>query len=687
MNPFPRLPASCRKTQHSVAFARIVALLLALGAGFTPSIPSQAAVPEPFLTTEPLLIDEGSEWRPVEALAVRVFLRHSGSATDDVPDAEILVDAGKAWSEAVTLALTGPDGQPVTLPWVRSGNPDSTPPRLTAGNQWSMGFYLAADPTRSLPPGRYSLQSTLEIPTGPGWTGRITSPSAGLNVVPNPTPGSGILVSVVGGESLAPGDPWIVSLALVPPLRTSAEDALRSRYQVTVRDQSDRAMAWTFDPPATPPTLPDLAIMEDVGLGPILVVLPRTATAQAAPGTYELTAQWQAGADGPVVSNRIPVRIQARTAAESMADRRPAVLRRLFAEATALLWRAEFSSTAQITALVARAAPLLVEAERQALENFVAAPRTPDTAAVAAEFFLLSGDFDGARAFAGIALNTWRPLPVTPEQQAALPPPKPPLEFTELLETIELRASRNPGRVLPYLRPALAEVRGFDSGNPDSLAPGEAAWAISARASSEYRSTDYSASQATNAPNVPSHADHPKAWAPRLADSGEEWIELKYSPSLRAAGIHVIQSFNPGAVMRLDVIDESGASATVWTGPDTTVYPPREIGILRASFPPTDQLIAKVRVTLDTRRIAGWNEIDAVRLIAAPSLPPASPELAFQLNPASPGVLTIPAWPAGFRLERATRLVPPDWSPLATNPPATIRLDREAEFLRLRGTP
>lgn len=646
-----------------------------------------AAPPAPSILTLPLLLDDQIPWRPTEALAVRVNLRHAGAESDDVPAEPIVIDAGKPWSEAVSISVTGPDGQPVVLPWIRSGNPETVSLPLSPANQGSMGFFLPEDPTRKLAPGRYTVRTTLEITGGTGWTGRVTSPDAELEVAPPPAPGPGIAAALIGSAALAPGDPWIVSIALLPPVAAGSEDALRSRYQVSVRDDSGRDLPWSFEPAATAPTLPGLATIQDVGLSPILVVLPGSATATAQPGTYELTVRWQAGAGGPVTSNRITVQLQSKSVVDALPERGPSVLRRLFAEATAVLWRAEFSSTAQIEALAARAAPLLVDAERRALANYVAAPDIMDTAAVAAECFLLEGDFNGARAFARLALNSWRPVGATPEIIAKVGPPAPPSELVELLSAIDLRASQAVGRVLPTLRPAIAAARGFDSGNPDSFAPGEAAWAISAKASSEYRATDYSASQATNAPNVPSHTDHPKAWASKLADAGEEWLELTYQPAFRAAGIHVIQSFNPGAIMRLDVIDEAGLASTVWTGPDTTVYAARQIGILRVTFPPTERPIAKVRVTLDTRRVAGWNEIDAVRLIAAPITPPESPVLTFQRDPASPGTLTIPSWPAGFRLERATRLAPADWSPAATNPPILLRLDRDAEFLRLRALP
>jgi hypothetical protein len=146
-------------------------------------------------------------------------------------------------------------------------------------------------------------------------------------------------------------------------------------------------------------------------------------------------------------------------------------------------------------------------------------------------------------------------------------------------------------------------------------------WAITARASSEYRATDYSASQATGAPNVARHGDNAKAWAPKLADGGEEWIELTFAQAVRATEVRVVQSFNPGAIVRIEVIDESDRASVVWTGPDKSAYAKNEIGTLVAKFPVTEKPIARVKLVLDAKSVAGWNEIDAVQLIAGPATP------------------------------------------------------------------
>jgi hypothetical protein len=142
-----------------------------------------------------------------------------------------------------------------------------------------------------------------------------------------------------------------------------------------------------------------------------------------------------------------------------------------------------------------------------------------------------------------------------------------------------------------------------------------AQWAISARASSEYRTTDYSAMQATGAPNVVRHGDNAKAWAAKAPDAGEEWIELTYAQAVGATGVRVVQSFNPGAIIRIEVIDAAGVATVVWQGPDLTAYTKSEIGTLAVNFPATATAVARVRIVLNEKAVSGWNEIDAVQLV------------------------------------------------------------------------
>lgn len=118
----------------------------------------------------------------------------------------------------------------------------------------------------------------------------------------------------------------------------------------------------------------------------------------------------------------------------------------------------------------------------------------------------------------------------------------------------------------------------------------------------------WSAGQATGAPDARAGADDAKAWAAALADGGAEWIELQFAGPIKAQAIHLHQQFNPGAVVRVEAMGPDGPTQ-LWAGVDSLRKAVWRID-LPAAVP-----VSSVRVHLDTRRVAGWNEIDAVGVL------------------------------------------------------------------------
>lgn len=137
-------------------------------------------------------------------------------------------------------------------------------------------------------------------------------------------------------------------------------------------------------------------------------------------------------------------------------------------------------------------------------------------------------------------------------------------------------------------------------------------WAIMASASTEYSAPDWAASQATGAPNSPEAGDHTTAWASREEDAGEEWLELHYAKALYPSLIRIHETYNPGAVVKVEARDSAGSWQAIWEG---RVFAPEE-KIRWFEVRPTRRVATSVlRLTLDSRAIRGWNEIDAVELI------------------------------------------------------------------------
>jgi len=140
-------------------------------------------------------------------------------------------------------------------------------------------------------------------------------------------------------------------------------------------------------------------------------------------------------------------------------------------------------------------------------------------------------------------------------------------------------------------------------------------WAISATASSSYNdaqgAAQWSANQATGTPNVEKYGDDGRAWTSKTPDGGIEWLDLKYPKPIHATEVRVRESCGSGAVIKVEVFDEQGAAHAVWQGNDPTT----ELNYLMVKFPKTTFKTDRVKVTLATNVVPGWNEIDAVQLV------------------------------------------------------------------------
>ncbi len=147
-------------------------------------------------------------------------------------------------------------------------------------------------------------------------------------------------------------------------------------------------------------------------------------------------------------------------------------------------------------------------------------------------------------------------------------------------------------------------------------------WAIKALASSTYASDSanpqdsYHPMQATGAPNVPAYGDDEKAWASKESDTGIEWLELEYANAVNASMVRVRQTLGPGSIVKIEVFDAAGAPHTIFNGPDSTQYTSNQISWLTVPIKPAPIKTQKVKITLATNMVSGWNEIDAVQLIS-----------------------------------------------------------------------
>jgi len=131
--------------------------------------------------------------------------------------------------------------------------------------------------------------------------------------------------------------------------------------------------------------------------------------------------------------------------------------------------------------------------------------------------------------------------------------------------------------------------------------------------SSQYSAEGWSASRALGPPDVyPNRGDLPDAWASRTPDGGIETLELTFDTELPTRSIIIVETHNPGAVVRIDDVTPGRSPVTIWEGSPAPYQSPR---MLLVSLPQARKITA-LRLVLDSKSTPGWNQIDAVGLAA-----------------------------------------------------------------------
>lgn len=166
-------------------------------------------------------------------------------------------------------------------------------------------------------------------------------------------------------------------------------------------------------------------------------------------------------------------------------------------------------------------------------------------------------------------------------------------------------------------------------------------WGSAARASSEYGSSNWAASQATGAPNVTACSDNGKAWAAARSDS-LEWLEVSFAVPVEPKQVNVHISYNPTYITRMELLDTSGQYHQIYAfearpyAECPTVF---SVDVSEIGF----QAVA-VKITLDQATAPSWVEIDAVELVGRGDASQLGALAASPVGPASEGFAT----PEGF---------------------------------------
>jgi hypothetical protein len=135
-------------------------------------------------------------------------------------------------------------------------------------------------------------------------------------------------------------------------------------------------------------------------------------------------------------------------------------------------------------------------------------------------------------------------------------------------------------------------------GEPDSLAPESRRWGPE---------------QATGPADSPIElGDHPTAWASLTPDGQKEHLILSFPNNAPIKRIFVYESFNPGALTSISVID-GDKSTVIWRGKDPVRKSEdgRYVSEITLDAP---RNIRTLQFDLDSPAVSGWNEIDAVKI-------------------------------------------------------------------------
>jgi hypothetical protein len=125
----------------------------------------------------------------------------------------------------------------------------------------------------------------------------------------------------------------------------------------------------------------------------------------------------------------------------------------------------------------------------------------------------------------------------------------------------------------------------------------------------------YSTIKLIGKPDVDSYGDNKSAWCPAGENKGAEWFEVLFAKPVNATEFRLRQTFHPGAVTKIELIDEKVKSHLIWEGSDNNQYKPNTTEYLIVSFAKTPYKVKRVKVTLSTNKVPGWNEFDAAQLI------------------------------------------------------------------------
>ncbi|WP_052732434.1 OmpA family protein [Hymenobacter terrenus] len=121
----------------------------------------------------------------------------------------------------------------------------------------------------------------------------------------------------------------------------------------------------------------------------------------------------------------------------------------------------------------------------------------------------------------------------------------------------------------------------------------------------------FSPSQVLSTPNaLPLGQISNDAWIPRK-EGANEFIEVRFARSITAQQVNIVENFNPGSITKVELVDTKGEHHEVYTN-DNPGPLPEPFRILEIRFPPAEYRTLGVIVRMNTAKVEGVNQIDAI---------------------------------------------------------------------------
>lgn len=122
----------------------------------------------------------------------------------------------------------------------------------------------------------------------------------------------------------------------------------------------------------------------------------------------------------------------------------------------------------------------------------------------------------------------------------------------------------------------------------------------------------YKAEQVLGKPNVlPAFQHSPCAWSPQQPNNPkEEFIQVGFATPMSIQQIIVAENWNAGSIFQIFAYDETGKEHLVYKNPQVT--PAGKGRLFTLSVPKTNYLVTSLKVILQTNKVAGENQIDAI---------------------------------------------------------------------------